>query len=478
MSLYDRIEERDKVTPLFKDYCSILDDHKPLKSLDLTKHIDRNSLLYKLSEQTAYECDLPISTVMMCGLGVFSSVSCRKYAVNYEHYGKLPISMYVIGEQPSGAAKSRCLTVFQKPFFALIKKIKNELVDHLKDLEEDEAAKQRDKDSLKARINALSRSLFINNTTPEALEIITGQNNGFFSVVSAEQGAIDSLIGGMYKGAGSKSNNDAVLHGFDGGFMSSSRVTRGGHVGTVVGGLVCFAQDGTSHTILNSSNGTGLAERFLFLAEETFLGKRDIIGKENRHNPSIWLDYEKKCQQFEHILHDPVDYEDLNCLSLSDESWDLIKKFRQFLEPKIADGEKYAIAGLRGMIAKIDAQVMKIAANLHVFESGTVMQNVIDDKHVLSALHICAELVKSWHQTCENVGITGDKAAYESILSLFSDNPRRRDERSIILVKNKTNPFKDFKGNKSEEIRRVLMAMVKENVITLEVEEGKKYYRP
>jgi hypothetical protein len=386
--------------------------------------------------------------------------------------------MYVIGEQPSGSAKSRCLSVFQKPFFGLIKKIKNELIEQLKDLEEDDAAKQRDKDALKARINSLSRSLFVNNTTPEALEIITGQNNGYFSVVSAEQGAIDSLIGGMYKGAGSKSNNDAVLHGFDGGFMSSSRVTRGGHVGTVVGGLVCFAQDGTSHTILNSSNGTGLAERFLFLAEETFLGKRDIVGKENRHNQAIWLDYAKKCEQFEQILYDPIDYEDLNCLSISDDSWELMKKFRQFLEPKIADGEIYAIAGLRGMIAKIDAQVMKIAANLHVFESGTVMQNEIDDKHVLSALHICAELVKSWHQTCVNTGITGDKAAFESILTLFSENPRRRDERNIIILKSQTNPFKQFKGNRSEEIRRVLIEMVKHNVITLEIEDGKKYYRP
>ncbi|MCK9622020.1 MAG: YfjI family protein [Methylobacter sp.] len=474
MSKFDDFEKR---RPPDSNYNSILDDHTPLKSLDLTKHIDKNSLLYRLSEQTAYECDLPISTVMMCGLGVFSTVSCRKYAVNYEHYGKLPISLYVIGEQPSGTAKSRCLTVFQKPFFGLIKKIKNSLIEELKDLEEDEAAKQRDKDDLKSRINNISRSLFINNTTPEALEIITGQNNGFFSVVSAEQGAIDSLIGGMYKGAGSKSNNDAVLHGFDGGFMSSSRVTRGGHVGTVVGGLVCFAQDGTSHTILSSSNGTGLAERFLFLAEETFLGKRDIVGKQNRHDSSIWLDYDKKCSSFEQVLHEQVDYDDINCLSISTESWELIKKFRQFLEPMIADGEKYAIAGLRGMIAKIDAQVMKIAANLHVFESSVVLNPIIDDKHILSALHICAELVKSWHQTCENVGITGDKAAYESILTLFAENPRRRDERNIILSKRATLPFRDFKGDKYAEIRRVLIEMVKLNLLQLEVEDGKKYYR-
>lgn len=467
-----------RIKPNNPGYNAILDDHRPLKNIDLTKYIDKNSLLYRLSEQTAYECDLPISTVMMCGLGVFSTVSCRKYAINYEHYGKLPIALYVIGEQPSGAAKSRCLTVFQKPFFEIIKTIKNSLIDELKDLEHDDLAKKCDKDELKARINSISRSLFINNTTPEALEIITGSNNGFFSVVSAEQGAIDSLIGGMYKGPGAKSNNDAILHGFDGGFMSSSRVTRGGHVGTVVGGLVCFAQDGTSHTILNSSNGTGLAERFLFLAEDTLLGRRDIVGKKNRHDQCIWVEYNKKCHDFEQVLNDPVDYDDLNCLSISEDSWCLIKKFRQFLEPKIADGEKYAIAGLRGMIAKIDAQVMKISANLHILESGALINAMIDDKHVLSALHICAELVKSWHDTCEIAGIAGDKAAFESILSLFSENPRRRDERSIIICKSQTNPFKPFKGNKSEEIRRVLMEMVRQNVLNLEIEDGKKFYRP
>lgn len=458
-------------------YTSILDDSIQLNSLNLLKHIDKESLLYRMSVQTAYECDLPVSTVMMCGLATFASVSCRKYAVNYERRGKLPISLYVIGEQPSGAAKSRCLTTFQAPFFGIIKKIKARLIDQLEDIMDDPLAKQKDKDDLKDRINSLSQSLFVNNTTPEALEIITGKNNGFFSVVSAEQGAIDSLIGGMYKGAGFKVNNDAVLHGFDGGFMSSARVTRGGHVGTVVGGVVCFAQDGTSSTILNSSNGTGLAERFLFLAEDTFLGKRDIVGKEDNHDPNIWIDYEKKCSQFESILDDPKDYSEICCLSLSDNSWDLIKKFRQFLEPKIADGEIYAISGLRGMVAKIDAQIMKIAANLHILESGMAeCNNLINDKHVLSAVFICSELVKSWYQACEIVGIAGDRAACESILTLFIDRPVR-EERSIIIAKSQTNPFKGFKGNKSEEIRRVLAELVKHGELKLEVVDKVKFYR-
>jgi hypothetical protein len=60
---------------------------------------------------------LPVNTVFLMGLAVFSSIACRRYVVNYQYGGDMPIGIYAVAEQPSGTGKSWCLTTFQKPFF-------------------------------------------------------------------------------------------------------------------------------------------------------------------------------------------------------------------------------------------------------------------------------------------------------------------------------------------------------------------------
>jgi hypothetical protein len=50
------------------------------------------------------------------------------------------------------------------------------------------------------------------------------------SAVSSEQGLFNTLLGSCY-GNDKTSNNDLLLNGFDGGAMSSLRVTRSGYIG-------------------------------------------------------------------------------------------------------------------------------------------------------------------------------------------------------------------------------------------------------
>ncbi len=66
---------------------------------------------------------------------------------------------------------------------------------------------------------------------------------GFFSAISSEQGLFNSLLGLSY--SNNAPNNDLVLNGFDGGHISSCRVTRDGYYGHVIGGITLFAQQGS-----------------------------------------------------------------------------------------------------------------------------------------------------------------------------------------------------------------------------------------
>ncbi len=103
-------------TTFHNSYNPILDNETHYCAVDLLKHIDDNHLMKKLALSVANATDLPSSTVFLLGLGVFSSVSCRKWRVNYQHAGSLPISLYIVAEQPSGTSKTRCLNTFQRPF--------------------------------------------------------------------------------------------------------------------------------------------------------------------------------------------------------------------------------------------------------------------------------------------------------------------------------------------------------------------------
>ncbi len=258
----------------------ILDDECDYIELDLLKHLDDSHIMKKLSKATAYAIQLPVSTVFLTGIGVFSSIACRRYVVNYEHGGDVPIGLYVIAEQPSGTGKSWCLKTFQKPFFNA-HKVKADAhkkdVLQLKEIPKDEQTDD-DKQALKDLLANPPIPLFSTNPSPEALEQSLNFTRGFFSAISSEQGMINTLLGLSYGDGKKSNNNDLLLNGYDGGHINSQRIGREGYCGHVAGALVSFAQNGSIEKMLDASNGTGLAERCLFAAEPHFLGKRDSFA--------------------------------------------------------------------------------------------------------------------------------------------------------------------------------------------------------
>ncbi len=242
----------------------ILDSSNNYQNVDLLKHLPDDCLIKKMARFVAIQTNLPESTVLLAGLSVFSSVAARESCVAYQNGQPLPIGLYSVLEQPSGTGKSSCLEFFQRPFNAQLRTYSDELSNKILELERSATKADDVKDEIAKLRNIKKRlALFITNATSEGLEKTLATSYGYFSAASSEQGLFDSLLGKSYN-TGSN-NNDIVLNGFDGGYVSTARATREGYVGPVIGGICTFAQYGSIETLLSASNGTGLSERFLKL---------------------------------------------------------------------------------------------------------------------------------------------------------------------------------------------------------------------
>lgn len=472
-------------SPAIDTHNEILDGDKHHCTVDLLKHLEDSHPLKTLSIHASLAMSLPVNSVFLMGLAVFSSMACRKYVVKYQYADDIPIGIYAVAEQPSGVGKSRCLTLFQKPFFKA-HKVKCDLY-NLERKRLEAADKNQLSESDKARLAELKANpmpqLFTTNTTPEALEQSLDGTNGHFSAVSSEQGLFNSLLGLSYADSSKSNNNDLILNGFDGGYMNSMRVTREGYSGYVAGGVALFAQQGSIEKLLNVSNGTGLSERFLMLAEPHQLGKRDHTAKINIPQEVI-DDYAAVAESLCRAI---LNKEDVCTLSISDEGHNQIALYQNRIEPHLADGGKYSHISLRGAAGKINMHIMKIAANLHLLaknddalidkettleelQAAISQRNVfkpdIDNKHVIAAIGIAHELLEANLNLCQDKGVLGVKAAYTAILKMFEGNVKLISERQIIMSRKNVVPFKDISGNKSDAIKSTLLEMTTQRLLT------------
>ena len=265
-----------------------------------------------------------------------------------------------------------------------------------------------------------------------------------------------------------------VLNGFDAGTINSIRAKREGYSGDVVGAIACFAQPGSTEIILKASNGTGLSERFVMLSEPHNLGKRDHT-KQIQQDDNLLADYQKICELMESVISEPLEFSNLNNLTISPDCFNKINQYRNKIEPYLTDGGKFSHVSLRGAASKIDMQIMKIAANMHLMDYD--FNNVIPERQVTAAIDIANELLDAKLKLCMDKGILGVKAEFTAILSLFENNPKPRTERNIIQAKFRQKPFSEYSGNVSELIRTNLAEMVDQKLLKQQYEpEGAVLY--
>ena len=67
-----------------KTFNVTLDADSNYCNVDFLKYVDDNHVLKRLAIDVAKQAYLPVHTVFLCGMGVFSSIACRKYKINYQ----------------------------------------------------------------------------------------------------------------------------------------------------------------------------------------------------------------------------------------------------------------------------------------------------------------------------------------------------------------------------------------------------------
>jgi len=399
---------------------------------DLLSFIPDDHLLKRMAIQVAHETHLPKNSVFLIGLGVFSSMANRVYCTTYKNGTRLPIGLYTIGEQPPSASKSWCINIFSKPFHDM-----------------------NDKKVHSALSNGKPPALFITNTTSEGLEKSLTATNGFFSAVSSEQGIFDSLLGLSYTGSDKANNNDVLLSGFDGGYVNGQRVTRECYSGRICGGVVLFAQEGSIEKVLKASCGTGISERFLMLSEGHNLGTRDHT-KESHYDHELYSYYHDCCGFYQSALDEPKRLDDLLLLKINDSGFKLINEYRNSIEPHLIDGGKFSHSFLRGSAGKINMQIMKIAANLHVFNNSG---DIIEDSIILSAIGIADWLLNNMFKMCEMKEVFGYSSEFVAIISYLEKAGKGKTEREIINSLRNTKPFKEMSGDRIKAIKSAINRM-------------------
>lgn len=456
----------DATTPTTQS--TVLDNETHYCTVDLLRHVSNNHIIKRLSLSVANATDLPPSTVFLNGLGLFSSIACRQWRVNYQYSGSIPIGLYVVTEQPPGTGKTRSLKIYQQPFetihFENLREIKKVLLT------------MTEKSEKELQSNQLKIQSFVTNPTPEALEESLNYSEGFFSAVSSEQGLFNALLGLSYGDSKKANNNDLLLNGFDGGYINSIRVNRDGYRGLVAGGVVLFAQHGSVEKVLSASNGTGLSERFLMLSERHNLGRRDF-NKPRHIDDDCVNEYAAICKKMTgYIFVEPKNLRDLQELTINRDGWRLINNFRNKIEPHLIDGGKYSHISLRGAAGKVDMQIMKIAANLQLLDGVEpdyeLNAYIIDNSFIQTAIAIIDDLLEAHLLMLKDKGLIGTKAEYSAILSIFEKDNRAKTFEQIRKSRITVEPFKSHTGNKSELVKTTLREMVSDGILSVSTNDN------
>ena len=388
----------------------------------------RTDILTELSTAIAKQIQFPVNTAFLHGMGVIATAMTKSFSFEYNQDIK-PVALYVVTSQPPSTGKSGVNNFFVSPVriafsdFNNTQKIKRAKLD-FKSKEIKEALKGAGNDnelsSLMEDMAAVESELddnpiykySVSNTTPEALENMSFTQKGTWNLVSDEAGSINVLLGNMYSDA-KVSNADIVLQSWDGDWLSVNRITRNAGDGYVKGSIAVIAQDETISTILQAgAKGNGVSERFLILRENNLLGYRN-------HGSYTPVPQALRAR-YAQLINELV-FSDDTVFKFSKSCQSIIAKNKNKIEPHMRDNGIYSNNLLRGVVGKMDKQVMKMACVLHVVQhwKGGAKPTKINDSTVKWAIELHSELIKLYINAADSNGFIGEISELKCLKEQF-----------------------------------------------------------
>ena len=205
--------------------------------------------------------------------------------------------------------------------------------------------------------------------------------------MSAEQEAFKALFptGGTYS-----SSNELLLKGWPGEDVVIMRGSRQSFSGIAYGTVVVVAQTGSARTVLGESNGTGLAERFMFVAEPSLLGSRLLLSNEpdsqlvrqarNAITRCVNNYSDRVFERWEKGIYEQMTTDDLSLIQPSPEGYKYIMEIKRQIEPRLGQLDAAGHTVATGWLGKVDVHILKMATVMHVMEclgaGSTVSQRI------------------------------------------------------------------------------------------------------
>lgn len=410
---------------------------------------------------------------------------------------KAPISLYVVAEKPSGGGKSAVMDFLQEPFISLVEeeikeikdiiyiekeKLKHHLNNEINAIEiKDRRRFKIQKKQIEDKIEFLEQekqkcnfALPKTNTTPEALEDSLNYTNGFFIAVSDEQSLLDSLVA-------SKKNqsNEVLLKGRNAERVQVLRQSRSGYNGIVTGSFVCFSQVNTIRKIIDASGGTGLFERFLVISEPPFPSKDHTL--EIHHDQNLFEDYKDKFLFIKDLIRNPLEYDELTTLTISEEGWMKINEFNNYLEQDFIPNKSLNNSTIQTMAKKSNLQIMSIASNLYLLSEEFIWRdimkkNIIPDRYVLIAICMFENLLHSALNYFQRNNFIGNKEEVKSIINYFIDKEGSFVAKKISNIIHSLESRKNLNGKRN--LIRSTLNMLLDNHILLQFSDGTYVLNP
>jgi hypothetical protein len=334
-------------------------------------------------------CIAPDMAAMMA-LSVLSVGAGSRVAVQPRAGHREPVNLYTLGIAESGEGKTMVVDHMKAPVLVieaeLVQNARNDMHDtRVRKATAEQLAAEAKKTALKLEgqdqrraLEAAERlaieadeivvqskpQLLADDITAESLATMVYEQRGRVAFLSDEGGVFDAMQGRYTK----EPNLNIYLKGHTGGDLRVNRQNRDElipHVWLTYGLCVqpVVLENIGRH---NEMKGRGLMARFMAYCPETRAGNRDWLAAPAL-DEAIEAEYSQRMTAILRTLLASNPWSDdtpLSVLPLTPSGTELWLKFRQQIEPQLADGA--SLRGMRDWANKLAGHVLRVAALLHI----------------------------------------------------------------------------------------------------------------
>lgn len=430
-----------------------------------------DTVIGRLASRVAECLEFPEASVFMALLSSASACVSTAYAVQYKTHASVSLGLYTIIEQPPATKKSYLLGIGMNPYSMAIG-------DHNKVIK----AKWRESKERKGDEPSTLKMAFGVTTDPSSAAMdrrMADCSEGRFVIASAEQSALISLFPESNSFA---STNELILKGWAGEYVAGLRSGREAFEGIAQGSITLIAQPGSAKRVLQASNGSGMAERFIFMSEPDFLGHR--LHEGNYPTSDDKAPFERACRGCVKIYSDNIlsfansdeatrviyDPDKLIQLRASNAGYHAIRQKEKDNEPRMGELKASGDMIMLSWLGKYETQVLKVAGIIHVFEAqgnGCKPPEVIPDSLIDASMELVDVLADHIQQVLRDAGESGNEAEESAVIAALERPAPLRTVRDKLRGRK---PFRSMPGSGYQAITRRIDAMINQGILVVDTD--------